>query len=182
MNYLLESLITSKTRLKLIVKFFLNPDTRGYLRDLSNEFGESTNAIRVELNRLAEAGLLTSTNEGRIRWYAANKNHTLFNDLHNIVKKYLGIDRLVDEVIKKLGNVEIALITGDYAQGKDTGLVDLVIVGQIDKVYLEKLIQRTEQLINRKIRSLILDKDEFGKLKHVFFEEQKSIIIWDDEM
>ena len=77
---------------------------------------------RVELNRLAEAGLLTSTSEGRIRWYAANKNHTLFNDLHNIVKKYLGIDRLVDEVIKKLGNVEIALITGDYAQGKDTGL------------------------------------------------------------
>lgn len=177
MDFLLESLITSKTRLKLIVKFFLNPNTRGYLRDLSKEFGESTNAIRVELNRLTDAGLLKTINDGRIKWYTANKQHTLFNDLHNIVKKYLGIDHLVEEVLKKIGTVELALITGDYAQGIDSGIIDLVIVGQIDNHYLNPLIGKAEKLIKRKIRTLIMDSGEFTKLKD-YLERQKILVIW----
>ena len=54
---MLDSLITSKTRVKLL-KFFMNPETRSYLRSLAEEFGESTNAVRVELNRLEKAGIL----------------------------------------------------------------------------------------------------------------------------
>ena len=63
---MLESLITSKTRTKLLLKFFLNPGTSAYLRGLAEEFGESTNGVRVELNRLSEAGLLESADEGRL--------------------------------------------------------------------------------------------------------------------
>ena len=57
---MLDTLVTSKTRIKLLMKFFLNPGTRAYLRSLADEFGESTNSVRVELNRLSEAGLLGS--------------------------------------------------------------------------------------------------------------------------
>ena len=52
----LDTLITSRTRVKLLMKFFLNSRTTSYLRDLENEFDESTNAIRVELNRFEKAG------------------------------------------------------------------------------------------------------------------------------
>ena len=55
---MLDSIITSKTRIKLLLKFFLNSETKSYLRNLEQEFGESTNGIRVELNRLEGAGLL----------------------------------------------------------------------------------------------------------------------------
>jgi hypothetical protein len=61
---LLDSLITSKTRVKLLLKFFLNPETKAYLRGLSDEFGESSNGVRLELNRLTKAGLLTSESDG----------------------------------------------------------------------------------------------------------------------
>ncbi len=174
---MLDYLITSKTRVKLILKFFLNSETRAYLRSLAEEFGESTNAVRVELNRLTEAGLLEAKNEGRTKVYQANKKHSLFNDLHNIVKKYLGIDTLIDEILSKLGNVETALIIGDYACGIDSGIIDLVVVGDFDRNYLQQLVEKVEYLIKRKIRVLVLNKEEFISLSDKF-KKENAIIVW----
>lgn len=174
---MLDYLITSKTRIKLLLKFFLNAEARGYLRSLAEEFGESTNAVRVELNRLTEAGLLEAKNEGRTKVYRANRGHALFEDLHNIVKKYIGIDQLIEEVLRKLGNVELALITGDYAKGIDSGIIDLVIVGGVDKGYLQGLVEKVEELIHRKIRTLVLNGEEFEKLREKF-EQDKALVVW----
>jgi len=169
---LLDSLITSKTRVKLILKFFLNPETKAHLRGLAEEFDESTNAVRVELNRLTEAGLLEVSNEGRTKQYRANVKNSIFTDLHSVVKKYLGLDQIVEEVVVKLGNVELAMVTGDYAKGVDSGIIDLTIVGEIDKVYLQKLVEKTEKLAKRKIRTLVLTKEEYYKLEKVLSDQK----------
>jgi predicted transcriptional regulator len=173
---MLDSLITSKTRIKLLLKFFLNSDTRGYLNSLAKEFGESTNAVRLELNRLTKAGLLESDSEGRTKVYHANMKNPLFPEINNLVRKYLGID-IVEEVIDKLGNVESAYITGDYAKGKDSGVIDLVIVGDINRSYLFQLIDITEENIKRKIRPLILSTEEHIELKDKM-KLDKALLIW----
>ena len=165
MIYLLESLITSKTRIKLLLKFFLNPETRAYLQELATEFGESSNGIRVELNRLTEAKLLQSKNSGRTVLYKANTNHALYQDIRNVVRKYVGIDRLVEDLVAELGQVDAAYITGDYARGVDSGLIDLVLVGQVNPDSLRKAIEKTGKLIRRKIRPLVLNKKEFRQLR-----------------
>lgn len=177
---MLEHLITSKTRIKLLLKFFINPNTQGYLRGLAEEFNESTNAIRVELNRLTEANLLESKIEGRTKVYQANRKHALYTELHSIVKKFIGIDQIIGEVVIKLGNVELALITGDYANGIDSGIIDLVIVGDIDQAYLHTLVKKSEKLIHRKIRTLVLRDDEFANLKEKFVSE-RAIVVWNSE-
>lgn len=180
LEILLDHLITSKTRIKLLLKFFLNPNAQGYLRGLSDEFNESTNAIRVELNRLTEANLLESKTEGRTKIYQANQKHALYKDLHSIVKKFLGIDQIIEEVVKELGNVDLALITGDYANGIDSGIIDLVIVGEIDQVYLHVLVEKSEALIHRKIRTLVLKDQEFINLKDKF-KEDRAIVVWNSK-
>ncbi len=174
---MLDSLITSKTRLKLLLKFFINPETRSYLRGLADEFGESTNAVRVELNRLEKAGILKSSPDGRTRLYGANKRHPLFPDISSLVKKFTGIDRLVDDVLSSLGNVELAFVTGDYAQGKDTGIIDVVIVGNIDKAFLEILIAKAEGLINRKIRNLVLNHKEYEQYAKAL-KTKEAVVVW----
>ena len=172
---MLDSIITSKTRIKLLLKFFMNPGTKAYLRGLANEFGESTNAIRVELNRLTEAKLLKTTNEGRTVQYIANKDHTIFKDLQNVVKKFVGIDKLADELAAKLGDIRAAYVIGDYAKGIDSGLIDLVLIGKVNENKLKEMTEKTEKLIERKIRTLVLNKGEFLKLsdrlniKHALF-------------
>lgn len=171
---MLDSLITSKTRLKLLLKFFMNSSTKSYLRSLAEEFNESTNAVRVELNRLSEAGILKGMPEGNTIMYRANQQHPLFSDISNIVKKYIGIDQIIDQVISKLGDLKLAFITGDYAEGKDTGIIDLVLVGDINKMYMIDLVEKAESLIHRKIRYIILNDAEYEKN----FASQKVLILF----
>ena len=176
---MLESLITSKTRLNLVLKFFLNPETEAYLRSLAEEMGESTNGIRVELDRLTKTNLLEKRNNGRTILYKANKSHPLFPELNSIVRKFFGIDKLVEDVLHKLGSVEMAFITGDYASGIDSGIIDLVIVGNVDKKYLQRLVEKVEEVIKRKIRVIVLNKDELGKLeKQLKIDE--ALLVWGD--
>jgi hypothetical protein len=174
---MLDSLITSKTRVKLLLKFFLNTGTKAYLRGLANELSESTNAVRVELNRLVSAGLLTSEPDGRTKLYTANEKHPLFPDLHNVVKKFLGIDSVIEMILAKLGAIELAFITGDYAKGIDSGIIDIVIVGSVDRQYLQNLIEKTEELIKRKIRILVLTGAEFERLKKNL-NIDSALIVW----
>lgn len=150
---MLDSLITSKTRVKLLIKFFSNPGNRGYLRGLAEEFNESTNSIRVELNRLSGAGLLVSEPGGKTKNYKANQQHPLYREMQSIVAKYLGFDRLVEVVIKNLGNVQRAVVLGDYAKGIDSGTIELMLVGEeINGEYLDFLVEKAENKIKRKVK------------------------------
>jgi DNA-binding transcriptional ArsR family regulator len=173
----LDSLITSKTRIKLLCKFFLNPEARSYLRELSDEFGESTNAVRVELNRLEKAGLLASETEGRTKVFSANTQHTLFPEIHNLVRKTLGIDQLVERVLSRIGNLHMAFITGDYARGVDSGILDLVLVGDIDWNYLQRLVNTAEEILKRKIRVLVLRPEEVNHMGETLHLD-KALVVW----
>ena len=174
---MLDTLITSKTRIKLLLKFFLNPGTRAYLRGLAEEFGESTNAIRVELNRLTDAKLLKSVNSGRTVEYWANKEHSLFRDIQNVVKKYVGMDTLAEELAAKLGNIQSAYVIGDYAKGNDSGLIDLILLGHVNDKKLKEMITKTEALIHRKIRTLVLNPEDVEKLNNRL-DIEHAICIW----
>lgn len=166
---MLETLVTSKTRIKLLIKFFLNSSTRSYLRDLESEFDESTNAIRQELNRFEEAGMLSSAMEGNKKIFFANVKHPLFGDIHNILLKYTGIDKVVEHVLDRIGGLREAWLTGDFARGKDSPVIDLVLVG--DELNMEALVgyvTKAEELSGRKIRYLILKCSEKDIIKKQF--------------
>lgn len=177
---MLESLITSRTRIKLLLKFFLNPETRAYLRELAGEFGVSSNAIRIELNRLEKARLLRSENQGRTVVYSANSGHSLFPDISNVARKYVGIDQLIEHLVDELGQVDSAWITGDYARGVDSGLIDLVLVGKVDQSSLRRVIDKTAGLIKRKIRPLVLSEGEFTALRNSL-DIDHALPIWKAE-
>ncbi len=177
---MLDSLITSKTRLKLLLKFFSNANTQSYLRSLADEFGESTNSVRIELNRLSDAGFLNSSQEGNTVVYKANKRHPLFPEISGIVSKYLGLDSLIEEVIMKLGDLKQAWVIGDYAKGKDSGLIDLVLVGKIDENFLQTLVHKAESMIQRKIRTLILQESELSSFEDKL-QLNKAIILYNKE-
>jgi len=108
---LLSDLISSKTRIKLLLKFFLNSDTTSHLRGLAEEFSESTNGVRVELNRL---DILT--------------------------------------IIDRLGDLDKAYLTGPFANGQDSEIIDVVLIGTLEVAYLNELIIKAEKMISRRIR------------------------------
>ena len=162
---MLNGIITSKTKVNLLVKLFLNPAMKAYLRELATEFDVSTNSVRTELNILTENNILKAEKDGRNVFYRANTNHPLFPEISSMVRKITGIDELARSVIERLGNLEEVYLTGDYAQGMDTGIIDLILIGKINREQLDDVVQKTERYIDRKIRPLILTREEFAKLE-----------------
>lgn len=160
---MIDTLISSKTRIKLLLKFFLNSNTTAYLRGLEGEFGESSNAIRLELNRLERSGMLSSFMNGNKKMFQANQKHPLYNEIHNIILKHVGLDQIIANVIESLGSVEQVYLCGKFAEGLDSTIIDLIFVGDIDKYYLLKLVDKAEQIISRKIRYLIYTQEEYLK-------------------
>jgi len=178
---LLTGIIASKTRIKLLMRLFFNPKARSYLRELSKEFNVSTNSVREELNQLTKTDLLKSEKNGRQVFYRANTEHSLFPELKSMVGKVMGIDQVIDGIVNRLGDLERAYLIDDYAEGKDTGIIDILLVGDIDQHHLNDLSRKTERYIKRKIRSLVLSRKEFdsfiGKLNarpHILIWQEKS--------
>jgi hypothetical protein len=158
---MIGTLITSQTRIKLLKKFFLNASIKSHLRGLEAEFGDSTNAIRVELNRFEEAGLLISTHDSNKKLYQANEKHPLFADIHNIILKETGLDKVIEKVIHRFGDLLCVYLTGDFAHGCDSNVIELILVGNnIDKEYLGRKLKQAEELAGRTVNCIILDPSQ----------------------
>lgn len=142
-----------------MLKFFTHPDARGHLRGLAEEFGDSTNAVRIELNKLEEAGLLHGQTEGQKVVYRVNKSNPFYSDLVSMVSKYMGFDELIENVLEKVGNLKEAYVVGDYAKGVDSGTIDLVLVGDLYVSALDDLCERVANKIKRKIKYRIYTSD-----------------------
>lgn len=177
MNSILSDLITSKTRIKILMRLFLNPKQDAHLRGLATEFDLSPSQVREELRQLSEAELLVNNKQGRQINYKANTRHPLFPELHSMIKKALGMDRILESIVERLGDLEQAFLLDDYAQGKDTGIIDLVLVGNIHDENLADLVAKTERYIDRKIRTLILTPEEHRALRPTL-ENRPQLQIW----
>ncbi|MBV9988363.1 MAG: hypothetical protein JO301_11845 [Chitinophagaceae bacterium] len=160
----LDNLFSGKIRIRLLTKLILNPDNKVYLRGLERDLCVSSNTVRLELNKLSDMQLIKLEEEdvnAKVKHYSVNTTHPLFASLRGIILKYVGLDQIVEHIIRKLGNVNKVYLTGDLAQGKNSAFVDLVIVGDVDKTYLYKLIDKVEPLIEKKIRVGLFLESEF---------------------
>jgi predicted transcriptional regulator len=160
------------------MRLFFNPEARSYLRELAKEFNVSTNAVREELNQLKKTNLLKSEKNGRQVYYMANTEHALFPELKSMVSKVMGIDQVIDSIINRLGDLEQAYLIDDYAEGKDTGIIDLVLVGDINQYHLNDLIRKTERYLKRKIRFLVFSRQESKELLSEF-KKRPKLLIWE---
>lgn len=131
------------------------------MRNLESEFGESTNSIRLELNKFEDAGLLSTSKSGNKKLFKANTKHPMFGDIQNILMKYTGLDKIIEQIISKLGDVEAVYLVGQLAKGLDSPIIDLVLVGDINKTYLLNLTEKTEKLIHKKVRFVTYTPEEF---------------------
>ena len=168
---MLNKLITSKTRLRLLIKFFINQANSGYLNGLASEFNESTNSIRKELNHLSEAGYLEKYKDHNKVGYKANTAHPLFDILQKVVYKHLGLEEIVDRVLERMGQVQKIVLVGDYAEGHDSGVIDVVLIGnQLNTEYIEALEEKVEGLIHRKVNFYLATKPNPNQLSITLYE------------
>jgi hypothetical protein len=174
----IEALISSKMRVKLLMKFFINQSNKAYLRGLSEEFGESTNGIRLELNKFESSGFLTSFTSGNKKFYQANDRHPLFKNIHQILLKTTGIEYALDYVLQRIGDLEKVYLVGSFSKGIESGIIDFVLVGNnLNINFLMEQIEKVEKKIEKKIRFVIYDKSKFD-LSQLQYENLHPLLLW----
>ena len=172
-----DILISSKTRIKVLLKFFLNENSVSYLRGLEEEFGDSTNGIRIELNKFEKAGFLNSYTEGNKKFFKANQDHLLFKDIQGMLMKITGINHLIDYVLQHIGKLEKVYLVGQLAKGLENDTIELVFIGDINIPYLEELIGKAEKKLNKTITFSCFKPSEFD-LKTIQQKDLHPLLIW----
>ena len=171
---MLGELITSKTRLRLLIKFFVSQANRGYLNGLATEMGESTNAIRKELNHLHDAGYLQKEKSNNKIQYKANTKHPMFAVLQKVILKHLGLEDAVEIVLERMGDVEQIILIGNYAKGTDSGKIEIIIVGQdLNTSYVQNLEEKLEKLISRKVAFFLSASHSLSEDEIILFNKDE---------
>lgn len=175
---MIETLISSKTRIKLLIKFFLNSNNASYLRNLEEEFGESTNGIRLELNKFEKAGFLNSYAEGNKKMFTANTQHPLFKDINRIIMKMVGVEYLMDYILQHVGQLECVYLVGELAKGQNSDTIEIILIGtNINQQFLNEQVDKAEKKINKKIQYLIFTSEEFEQNKNKDVKV-KPLLLW----
>jgi hypothetical protein len=106
----------------------------------------------MELNKLEKAGLLKSSLDKNKKMFFANTEHPLFGDINNILKKFIGIDQIIEHIINQIGDLKAAYLTGNFAMGRDAKTIDLALIGyNLDTNCINELVEKTQTYISRKI-------------------------------
>lgn len=169
---MLNRLITSKTRLKLLIKFFISQANKGHLNGLATEMGESTNSIRKELNHLYDAGYLDKQKNNNKVVYNVNTKHPLYGTLRQVVMKHLGLDEIVETVVNKMGGVKKIILVGDYARGFDSGRIEVFLLGNdLNTEYIEQLAPKIESVIDRQVSFYLTSRFNYDQNHIVLYED-----------
>jgi len=103
--------------------------------------------------------LIESFSEGQKVIYRPNFNNPFYLELTKLVSKYLGFDQLIERVLSQLGDLHSAYVIEDYANGLDTGVIELALVGDVDQAYANSLAEKGEKELRRKVRLTFLEDE-----------------------
>lgn len=171
--FMVEQLFGSKTRVKLLHLFYSNPNRSFYVREITRKIDEQINSVRRELANLLSIGIISSdTNNNRL-YYEVDQKYEYYNPLSAIFggTKAVASGPVVvqDEGlqdIKTLGNVELALYTGQFTRDESSG-IDFLVVGDVNQAQLTKFVAELEKKEGKEIRYTVMSLDEFNYRKQI---------------
>lgn len=160
---MLQDLMVSKVRVKLLQTFLDQPDELFYVRQLVRKTGEEINAVRRELQRMEKANLVQKEPRANRLYYWFNRRHLLYGDLLALIAKTIGLGNELIKNKNKLGKIRFAMFSGRFARRlpSQEGGVDLLVVGDVLLPRLAKIVQRAEKKLEREINYTVMTRAEF---------------------
>lgn len=164
---MLQDLIISRVRVKILSVFLLSPTEMFYVRQVVRKTEEEINAVRRELSHLEKVGFLEKESRGNRLYYKIRKNYPLYFELLGLINKTKGLGKIIYKKRRKLGKIKFAMLSGQFARAKlpKKSKVDLLIVGNIFANEIAKTIKNAESKLKREINYTVMDENEFDYRK-----------------
>ena len=159
----LNDLIISKVRVKMLALFFEKPSEMFYVREITRLVKEEINAVRRELDRMLETGLLKSEQRANRLYYQLNKKYLYFQELQRIIIKTTGLGKKIRKLRRKLGELDYVVFTGSFINQEKASRdeLDVLVIGAVVLPELEALIKAEEKIFGREINYAVIEKEEF---------------------
>jgi len=162
---MLQTLISSKNRAKVLTFFLTHPDERFYYTELLRRLDITPSALQNELARFTKAGLLETKREANARFYWVNKDFPLYPELKSIVLKTSGLADELKQELSNIGEINFAFIYGSFAKNTEDikSDIDLMIIGNPNLDTLTEVISRAEENLSREINSTTFETKEWSE-------------------
>lgn len=188
---MLEDIIISRVRVKLLTLFLSNPGMIFHVRDIVRKVDEEINAVRRELAHMEKVGIVAKEQRANRLFYAMRKDYPLYNELFALVGKTSGLGKDILKQRPKLGKIKFAMISGRYLRGltrKSASDVDLLIVGAAVLPELTQLVKAEEGRRGKEINYTVMTEEEYNFRKRrrdpfvlSILEGSRIMIIGDEE-
>jgi hypothetical protein len=163
----LEHIFGSRTRVKLLRLFTSDADSTYFVRELSRKVGEHMNSVRRELGLLEKIGFVQSETKEQKKYYRANPDNVLFPEMKGLfVKADLLLEQDFAEKIQETGRIKLILLSGFFV-GLNDSLIDLLVVGQVNKRKFVRLVNGFSKLFDREIRYTTMTRKDFDYRRQV---------------
>jgi len=163
---MLETLLGSRLRAKVLGWLFSHPDERYFVRQLTALVKEDSTNLSRELARLEKTGILVTTTEGKQKYYQANRQSPIFNELHGLILKTVGVADIIKKALEpRMADIKLAFIFGSVAKRAENRFsdIDLLVVGDITFGEVVDLISTAEGALNRELNPVVYTLAEFNK-------------------
>lgn len=159
----LSDFILSKVRVKLFQLFFENPSEMWYVREITRKVDEEINAVRRELERMTQSGLVRSEDRGNRKYYSLNHGYEFFPELTRLVAKTTGLGYEIKKNRRKLGTVKFVMFTGKFSkhQKRAHDEVDILVVGEVVLPEMAALIREEEKKRGHEINYTVMSEEEY---------------------
>lgn len=159
----LTDFMISKVRVKMLELFFRNPNEIYYVRQITREISEEINAVRRELERMSESGILKSEKRGNRIYYFLNRQYDYYPELLRMLCKSTGLGQAIKKNRQAIGSPKYVMFSGKFAQHRNRAIdeVDILLVGEIKMQFLEPLIKDEEKVRGHEINYTVMSADEF---------------------
>lgn len=146
---------------------FGQPNRRFQSAELIRLADSGTGATHRVLQRLARSGLARTTTEGQQKYYQANPDCPVYDELVGLVRKTVGLVNPLREALSPFEDrIQTAFVYGSVASGTDRADSDIdlmVIADDLDYPTLFDTLQAAERRLGRPINPNLLTPAEWRR-------------------
>ncbi len=160
---MLKDLFVSEVRIKILLLTLTRPDEQFHVRAIVRAVKAEINAVRRELAKLEEMGLLRKRQSGNRIYYKADTSHIYYSELLAMVAKTEGVGGIILKNAKDLGTIKFAVLSTAFLKGRKSTVldVDLLLVGNLDLEVLKRVISIGEREIGTEVNYSVMSEEDF---------------------
>jgi hypothetical protein len=162
MSEVLEMLFGSKTRVRVLRLFLLNPENEYSAGEVAKKNMISIVSVRKELHALKKISFIKEKSKKGLKTYVLDSSFHFYPELKSLISKSTASPESKSLArLKGIGEVKLALISGIFLNYPKSKVDMVLVVNNINRGKLKNLMSSLEAEIGKEVSFALMNSEEF---------------------